>query len=214
MIKEIFDAQFKPHESSGKFSISSIGACRRKKFMEMKGRYKEEYSEKTKRTFATGDAFHRLACAELMSKGDLLGFHVVAAEFPIPEHPFLSGRVDQIIADKNGELMVVDVKSCSSWVMNKVKSGEVSDAYINQVQLYLHLLKIKKGYLLFYSKNNGEVEEYEINYDKELCERLVDEVKYFMEFYIANDIIPPPCNGGDFGCLVCFPTTSSSGGKT
>jgi len=203
MIKEVFEASYTPHQSSGKFSISSIGSCRRKKYLEIKGQWKEVYNEKTKRTFATGDAFHRLACAELMSKGEILGLHVCAAEVPIPEHQFLSGRADQIVADKNGEMMIVDIKSCSSWVLNKVKEGEISDSYINQVQLYLHLFKLKKGYLLFYGKNNGEIEEYEINYDKQLCERLIEEIKSFMENNVAKNIEPPKCDGGDFGCECC-----------
>ena len=205
MIKEIFDLGYTGHKSSGKFSISSIGKCRKRMFLEMKGKYKEEYTPRTLRTFGIGDAFHRLACGEIMSKGEQLGLHVVAAEVPIPEHPFMSGRTDQMVADKNGEIMIVDVKSCSKWTIDKVRQGEVSDAYIWQVQLYLHFFKLKRGYLLFYEKTKGDVEEYEVLYDKELCERLIEEVRVFMEENVSKDVEPGSCDGGDFGCPCCFP---------
>ena len=206
MIKEIYDLKFEPHISSGKFSISSIGQCRRRKFLEMKGLYKEEYSSKTLRAFNIGDAFHRLACEELMSKGDLLGLHVVAAEVPIPENDLFSGRADQIVADKNGEMMVVDIKSCSDWTLDKAGEGEVSDSYVWQVQLYLHFFRLKKGYILFYGKHRGEVEEYEVIYDKALCEKLIADIKEFMD-NLAKDIEPGFCNKtiSPFGCPVCVP---------
>jgi len=205
MIKEIFDLTYAKHESSGKFSISSIGSCRRKKFLEMKGRYKEVYDQKTLRTFSTGDFFHRLACGEIMSKGEQLGLHIVASEVLIPDHPFLSGRADQIIADSKGERMIVDVKSCSSWTFDKACDGEITNSYLWQLQLYLHLFQLKKGYILFYEKSKGNVTEYEVIYDKDLCEKLIAEVKHFMEYNIAKDIEPDPCTKeiSPFGCAVC-----------
>ena len=204
MIKEIFDLKFEPHKSSGKFSISSIASCKRKKFLEMTGQYKEEYDAKTLRTFKIGDAFHKIACNEIIEKGEIIGLHVCSAEQNIPVHPFLSGRADLIVSDaKTGEMVVVDCKSCSDWTLKQVREGEVSESYIWQVQLYLHLFGLKRGYLLFYSKHKGEIEEHEILYDKGLCEKLIADIKYFMEENIAKNIEPAECNGGQWGCPVC-----------
>jgi predicted phage-related endonuclease len=208
MIKEIFNTGYEPHISSGKFSISSISQCRRKKYLEMKGLYKEKYDAKTLRTFEIGDMFHRQAVKELMEKSEQHGLHVVATECDIPEHPFLSGRADVIIAEaKTGERFVVDIKSCTDYTLDKAMDGEVSDSYIYQVQLYLHLFNLKKGYILFYGKHKGIVEEHEVIYDKALCERLIAEIEKFINYNIKENIEPPPCDEkiSPWGCPVCSP---------
>jgi hypothetical protein len=53
--------------------------CKRKKWMEMKGLYKEKYNAKTLRTFEIGDLFHRQAVKELTEKCEQFGLHVVSA---------------------------------------------------------------------------------------------------------------------------------------
>jgi predicted phage-related endonuclease len=132
--------------------------------------------------------------------------HVVACEVPIPEHPFISGRADQIVADQKGELMVVDIKSCSDWTLNKAREEEAPENYINQVQLYLHFFKLKRGYILFYGKHRGDIEEHEVIYDAALCARLIDEIEKFMKENVAKNVPPPPCFGGQWGCPVCYPS--------
>lgn len=204
MITEVFDNYKHEHQSSGKYSISSIGGCWRKKFMEMKGLWKEEYDAKTLRTFDLGDAFHRQACKELMEKGHAFGLHVCAAECNIPEQKNISGRCDQMIANSaTGEIYVIDIKSCSDWTLNKAQEGEVPQNYKDQVNLYLHFFGLKKGYLIFFGKHKGTVAEAEVLYDERRALILIQEINDFVEDHVNKDVEPSRCDGGSFGCKCC-----------
>lgn len=209
MLKEIIDSKREAHISSGKFSISSIGGCWRKKYMELKGLYKQEYDERIKRIFRMGDLIHRQMVREFLEKGDAHGIRVVAAEVDIPGQKYISGRSDLIVSiSKTGELVIIDVKSAGDWVLRRVKNGETEEHiknYINQLQLYLHFFKLKRGYILFIGKHKGEIEEIEVKYNKELCERLVKEIEDFFCNYVEKDVVPEKCDGGMFGCGVCHP---------
>jgi len=208
MIKEIIDSRFEDHQSSGKFAISKIGSCWCKVYLIMKGKYKEEFDAKTVRAFEIGDIFHRQVVKELIEKGDKFGKRVVAVEVDIPEQKNISGRIDVILSDaKTKELYLIDIKSCVDWTLNKVRKGKLDigyiQNYINQIQLYLHFFKIKKGYLLFFGKHRGEAEEIEVIYDRELCLKLIKDIEDFFENYVEKDIEPQKCDGGDFGCDCC-----------
>lgn len=204
MIKEIFDVVNCEHISSGKFSVSSTGSCLRTRYMMIKKLYRETYDAKTLRSFSLGELFHRQAVKEIIEKGDKLGLRVIAAEIDIPEHPFISGRADLIVShSKTGELICVDVKSCSDFVLNEAVEGRISESYRNQMQLYLHFFNLKRGFILFYGKHKGYIEEYEVNYDKELCEKLIANITSFFENYINKNIEPPKCDGGTYGCACC-----------
>lgn len=206
MIKEILDAPIEHHQSSGKFSISSIGSCWRKKYLEMKGLHKEEYDEKTKRTFALGDAFHRHVVGELMSKCHS-EWNVVACEVNIPTHPYITGRCDLVLGNSiTGERIILDTKSCSDYVFVKAMNGDISDNYRYQIQLYLHFFNLERGIILFFSKQKSEYCEVEIKKDPELIAKLLADVKNFWENNYIPGIEPLPCdgfNGGPFACAVC-----------
>ena len=222
VMKEVLNEHRQPHISSGKFSISSVGSCWRKKYMEMKGLYKAKFDTKTLRVFAIGDAFHQLVVGEFLTKGDNSGVRVVAAETEIPEHPYISGRTDLIVSHNKfktelgfNELFVIDTKSAGTWMFNKVVEGDYSEIqhYIYQVQLYLHFFHIKRGFLVFISKEKALVEEVEVVYDQALCERLIADIENFMINFVEKDILPPPCDGGHFGCEVCNNKGDFNNGK-
>jgi CRISPR/Cas system-associated exonuclease Cas4 (RecB family) len=207
MLKEIFDLEYQPHQSSGKFSISSVGSCLRTKYLELKGLYKKKYDQKTVRTFAIGDAFHRLAMKTFFEKAEQADISVVATEINIPEcedSKYFSGRTDCIISHrKTGELNVVDFKSCSGYALNKVRQGDVAQNYKDQVNLYLHFFKIKKGYLLFISKDKGEIEEVEVNYDEARAKQVIKEIEEFFLNYVDKNIEPAKCTDAAYGCECC-----------
>lgn len=174
--------------------------------MEIKGLYKQEYDARMQRIFDIGDAFHRQTVREFFEKGDSAGVRVIAAEVMIPEHLYISGRTDLILFHNAlNEKIIVDIKSASDWTFNKVQDGDYSEIghYIHQVQLYLHFFNINRGYLLFVSKNKAYVEEVEMIYDKALCEKLIKDIEYFMIEQVGKDLIPPQCDGGQWGCEAC-----------
>jgi len=207
MLKEIFDLEYRPHKGSGKFSISGLGGCWRTKYLELKGLYKKVYDARTIRTFAIGDSFHQLAMKTFFEKAQQAEISIVATEINIPESEEsknISGRTDCIISHrKTGELNIVDFKSCGTWTFRKIKEGTVPQNYIDQINLYLHFFKIKKGYLLFINKDKGDLEEVEVNYDEKRAKELIKEIDDFFENYVNKNIEPPKCTGRDFGCECC-----------
>jgi len=204
MITEILDNKNGKHVSSGKFSVSSIGGCFRKKYFELKGLYQEEFNEQTFRIFDVGDLIHRRICKELLEKCDTHGYSVAAMEVDIPEQKHISGRADIILVDKSkGEKFVVDVKSCGKWTFDKVLQGEVPQNYMDQVQLYLHFFGIQRGYLLFFNKTNFKVAEKEIVYDEARCLALIKVRENFFINHVEKNVPPEKCDGGTFGCEVC-----------
>lgn len=205
MLKEIIDSKSQPHISSGKVSISSVGSCWCKKYKELKKLYKEEYDEKMFRIFAQGDFFHMQMVKEFISKGSSHGCHVAAAECDIRNNKYISGRCDMILSHApSKELYIVDFKSCSPWAFKNVQKGIVSETYKNQVLLYMHIFHIHRGYLLFINKASSEVEEFEVEYDSERAEFLINQIKFFFENFVEKDICPPRCDGGEWGCKCCW----------
>jgi len=207
VLKEIYDMDWEAHKSSGKFSLSGIGGCWRQKYLELKGLYKKKYDQKTLRTFAIGDAFHQLSMKTFFEKCNQAKISIVASEVNIPEGPEtknISGRTDCIIShNETGEMNVVDFKSCSSWTLKKVKEGEVAQNYKDQVNMYLHFFKLKKGYIIFISKDKGEIEEVTIEYDEARAKQIIKEIDDFYKNYVEKSIEPAPCSGNIFGCEVC-----------
>ena len=206
MITEILNNPIEPHQPSGKFSLSSIGSCWRRKYMELKGLYKETYDEKTFRTFSVGDFWHGKLVAGLTSKGPANGFHVAAAEVNIRNNKYISGRCDLLLSHASAKkLYVVDFKSCGNWTFRKVLDGDVAQNYKDQVLLYMYFFHIHQGYLLFVNKSNSELAEVEVKYDEERAVKLIDQIKLFFTNYVEKDIEPLRCTGGDFGCQCCWP---------
>lgn len=204
MIKEIIESGYVAHKSSGKFSVSGIAACKREKYFTLWKKYKKQWNNKDFRVFDLGDYVHRKCVGNLITNSASYGFEVISAEVNLPLNEYLSGRVDCILSKiSTGEKTVVDFKSCGKWTFNKVKEGNVSQAYRDQVNLYMHLLGIHKGYLLFVCKDNSEVGEFEVIYDKKRAEQLIAEIEDFFVNYVYKGIIPSKCDGGDFGCTLC-----------
>lgn len=212
VLKEIFDLEYEPHQSSGKFALSGLNSCWREKYLTLKGLYKKKYSAKTKMTFAIGDAFHQLSMKTFFEKCNQARISIVASEINIPESEEaknISGRCDCIIShNATGELNVVDFKSCSSWSMKKVKEGDVAQNYKDQVNMYLHFFHIKKGYLLFISKDKGDIVEVVVEYDEARAKQVIKEIDDFYENYVNKNIEPPKCEGRQYGCECCeYPGT-------
>ena len=206
MLKEILETKAGKHISSGKYSVSGIGSCWRKKYSELKKIYKEEFDEKMFRIFAQGDFFHQRMVSEFTSKGPSMGYEVAAAEINIRPTTYISGRCDMLLSNtKTKKLYVIDFKSCSKWAFDNVKKGIVSQTYQDQVLLYMHIFHVYQGYLLFINKASSEVEEFEVEYNEPRAEWLIGRIKYFFQNFVEVDKIPPRCIGEPYGCKCCWP---------
>ena len=206
MFKEIIEEKPRKYMHSGKFHISSIGQCKRKIYLKLKGIYKDDFDPKTLRTFGIGNLIHQQIIKELFQKTEQVNWRILTGEIDIPPHRYIVGRCDLIMVNsKTEEKVIIDIKSISPWSFGKIEKAEYQyiKNYNNQIQLYLHFFKIEKGVLLFVNKASSEIKEIEIKYDKELCLKLIKEIEDFFKDYVEKDIAPNPCDGGDFGCDAC-----------
>jgi CRISPR/Cas system-associated exonuclease Cas4 (RecB family) len=188
MLKDFIDKFYldrekeKEEKERVKFYISEVGKCPRSIFFRFKQAPKREIEAERLRVFEFGNHIQQIILKPLFSFG-----LVRATEIPIPPQELISGRAD-IIISIDGEPYVIDVKSISG-KMNFAKMDKPMPEHLWQVQLYLHYFKIKKGGLLYVNKDTQELKEFFLEYDKELCEQLLDWFKKLKE-KIENNLIP------------------------
>ena len=90
----------------------------------------------------------------------------------------LTGHVDGLVTTPEGDEAVIDVKTCSSWVIEKLKKrihtpaellaeGGYIAGYVSQVALYALLLNKIRGFLFFVDKEALRTHTIEVRLDDE-----------------------------------------------
>jgi len=190
MLRELIDKIYLEREMNrrkkGKerirFFISEAGKCPRNIFFKFKSVPAEEIEPERLRIFEEGEIIQQRILRHLFSLGI-----VRATEIEIPPHELISGRADAVISftEKNlSELGITkegDVEVGIPYVLEiKSISGKINSKrlpipeHINQLQLYLHYFKIKKGILLYLNKDTQEIHEFILEYDKNLVEKILE----------------------------------------
>jgi CRISPR/Cas system-associated exonuclease Cas4 (RecB family) len=201
MLKELID-QFYLDKQKDKeqhhFYITDAGKCPRAIFFKFKNVPREAIEPNVLRMFDHGDHIHNLIMKPLLSIKEI---HVVASEVNIPPQELISGRADAIISDGKN-LYVLDIKSMNSMIFKNLL--EPKEENINQVQLYLHFFKVPKGILLYVSKDNQQLKEFIIDYDRELALSLLAGLTD-LKTKINSDIIPDriPTYPEEWQCQYC-----------
>ena len=186
MLKELIDQFYLDREKDRDqlhFYISDSGRCSRSIFFKFKKAPKKEMQANILRLFDHGDHIHQLIMKPLLA---IRGIHVVTSEVDIPPQELISGRADAVLSDGK-ELYVLDIKSMNSMIFRKLTEPKKENIY--QIQLYLHFFKIKKGILLYVNKDNQELKEFFVDYDKDVCESILEELERLKE-KIDSNIIP------------------------
>ena len=75
---------------------------------------------------------------------------------------------------------------------------------VDQVQLYMHFFKVKKGILLYVNKDNQELKEFVLDYNPLRAENLIENLKQ-LKVKIDSDIVPSriPTYPSDWQCQYC-----------
>lgn len=166
----------------GKYHPSSIGECLRKQYYEF---YEEERPSTEKLAiFATGRGIHEII-AHILENSDTV--KVEAKEFETKldfGEATLSGRVDIIVADLEGQKVIIEVKSTSQTVKEPYRR------HVLQLQSYLHALNVEKGVILYWDKRKGVKTTFEVEKSPELLEKLKERTLILHE-YIKNKKYPP-----------------------
>lgn len=188
MLKDLIDKFYLDRQNDREqhhFYISDAGRCSRSLFFKFKKVPRKDIEANILRLFDHGDHIHQLIMKPLLSIREI---HVVAAEVNIPPQELISGRADAIISDGK-DLYVLDIKSMNSMIFNKLT--EPKEENIDQLQLYMHYFKIKKGILLYVNKDNQQLKDFVLDYDKKRALSLLQNLQSIKD-KIAKNIIPAP----------------------
>lgn len=201
MLHEIIDKFYLDRQRDKEqhhFYISDAGKCSRAVFFKFKNVPKKEMEAHILRLFDHGDSIHKLIMKPLLSTRDV---HVVASEVNIAPQEIISGRADAIISDGK-QLYVLDIKSMNSFVFKNL--AEPKEENVSQLQLYLHYFKIPKGILLYVNKDNQQLKEFIVSYNKPQVEKLLNTLTCLKK-QIDSNIIPSRISDypSDWQCRYC-----------
>lgn len=171
-------------ERKGYFYCTDVARCPRDVYYEMSGHKGEEESAKGMRRMRAGSHSHLRLLSDLHSAG----VRVVASELSIPENELIHGRCDCIINDGKDD-MVIDFKTSGDYGFNLLKEGNGNKDHELQVQLYLHFFQKQWGLIIYENKNDNELLEIPVEYNKELCEQALQNLKELKQ-KIDNKILP------------------------
>lgn len=190
MLKELINkyySELKKDREQHHFYITDAGKCPRAVFFKFKKAPAEEMEPRVLMMFDHGDHIHQLVMKPLLG---IRGIQVVAAEVKIPPQELITGRADAILSDGK-ELYVLDIKSINGQIFKSLVQPK--EEHINQVQLYLHFFKQKKGILLYVNKDTQELKEFLVDYDPKIPQFLLEklnDLKTKIEKNTVPDRIP------------------------
>ena len=201
MLKELIDKYYLDRQKDKEqhhFYITDAGKCPRQIFFKFKNAPRKEMEARILRIFDHGNHIHGLIMGALLSSRDI---QVVSSEINIPPQELISGRADAIISDGK-DLYVLDIKSINSVGFKNLTQSKEED--INQIQLYLHYFKIKKGLLLYVNKDNQELKEFLVSYNQTRVQSLLDNLVNLKK-QIDSNIVPSriPDYSQNWQCRYC-----------
>ena len=105
----------------------------------------------------------------------------------------LRGRIDAL-CEELGEKVVLEFKST-----NEIPEKPY-DSHVMQLQAYLLMLKLRKGYLIYLSRTNGRVKVFKILRDNKAVKKLVERARQL--YKALTDLKPPTAEKGPW-CSDC-----------
>lgn len=184
MLKEIIDKYYqdkRKEREKKRFYISDAGKCPRQIFYKFKKAPSKEMEPRILRVFDQGNYVHLRLMRDLFSLGV-----VVASEVNIPPSEDVGGRADAIVRIDN-ELYLVDFKSINSMILKSME--EPKEDHILQVQLYLHFFNLKNGILLYEGKDNSQMKEFPVEYDKKIAKKILNDFGR-LKLNVEKNLIP------------------------
>ncbi len=192
MIDNHLKKEHKP-KGSGKYYPSEIGNCLRKVWYTYK--YPLELKPELIKIFEVGNIMHDFVVEVLKSEKNP-DIELLKSEFPVKqeiEDFLISGRVDNLILIKaSGKNVLVEVKS----TMDIGYIREAQPHNIVQLQLYMHIIGVHNGILLYIDKKNLQSKIFEIKYDENKAKEIIERFK-LLHKSIKEDTLPEPEARGD-----------------
>jgi len=199
MIKEKIDTFYdgKNREDAKRtyFYITDTARCPRAVWFGFKNFPKKRKEARMMRVFEHGDYTHMRIMSALFSLG-----LVKSIEISIPNQELVHGRADGILS-VDGVPIVLELKSINSYAFKQLL--EPKKEHVKQIQLYMHYFKIPKGILIYENKDNQDLKEFELEYNKGLSEKTLAELE-LLKKQIDNEVLPEiPGDLEEWQCNYC-----------
>ena len=112
----------------------------------------------------------------------------------------ISGHIDGILK-LGGEYSVIDYKSMHA---NQFTSlNEPMDKHIIQVEIYLWLLDLKTGFLLYENKDSQKIKLFEVVYNEDLIAKILKRLEAIRDIVKNNKLPKRPFEKDSSQCKVC-----------
>lgn len=178
---------------------SEIGQCTRKIVRLILNQVKETPVEpKQQRTFDMGNAVHK---RYLESYIPAIGCAVMVDGEPFIEHRiedrdlWLRGAPDAVIINKQDGLpYIFELKSIKQELFLELSTP--SEEYIDQVHLYMYMLKIPRSIVFYENKNNQDIMEFHIDMDEKRMANILRKIREIQDYVINFDAtkkLPAKC---------------------
>lgn len=182
---------------------SSIGSdCLRQIWYQWKGVKAEAVPTKLRRTWAIGKRLEGLVLDWLEGSG--LTIVRLWWDLKSSNVPFFEGHVDSVWTKKGDPFAIIEVKTAkdASFKIFVKKGVKVwNPQYYAQIQSYMGMSGIHSTYILVLNKDNSDLSDELVKFDKEFYEKL--EAKALM---VSTAVVPPPRVHGSplwYQCKMC-----------
>ena len=184
------EGEFSPMEA-GKFYPSALGnTCDRYLYLAYNGFIQERpLDAKLQRIFDNGSYLEERMEAYFRKMNLLIDREkVVKLEYPV-----ISGRVDFILTHEIHSKIALELKSINSRGFNALKQGPKVDHEV-QLQIYLNLLPLDHGVILYENKNDQQLKAFELERSPVAWKVITDRCLRIMEMIEA----PKICGGNQW----------------
>ena len=176
------------------------GKCIRNQVYMLRGvEKKNTFDARTLRVLDTGNHIHE----KLQSAFERMGV-LVSAEIPIEyAYPPIKGHTDGVIKF-NDQIILIEIKSCNSntFEMRK-KWKKPKPEHFDQANIYAYILELEKVWIIYYCKDNEELEIFELDADPKAAERIIKKWTKTYETFKAGDLPKRPYKRDSKECMYC-----------
>ncbi len=170
----------------GRYYPSEIGSCMRKTWYSYK--YPQQVSMDLLKIFEAGNMVHDFVVRVFKSEKNK-NVELVKEEMPFKfegDGFIISGRIDDLVLLKeNGKQVLVEVKSAKT--IKGMEKAKLSNEL--QLILYMHILNIPDGVLLYVDKTNLQSKVFVIPYDKKRGEQIIERFKQ-LDVSLKSNLLP------------------------
>ena len=186
-LDKYLEGEFSPMEA-GKFYPSALGnTCDRYLYLAYNGFIQERPLDAKLQRILDNGAYLEDRMADYFANLDIL----ISRELRVKlDYPVISGRVDFVLTHDKYKEIALELKSINTRGFNALKQAPKPEHEI-QLQIYLNLLPLDHGVVLYENKNDQQLKAFELQRDPIKWKEIIDRFLRIMEMIE----IPNICGG-------------------